>query len=279
VLWYNKALLAKAGIDAKSLESWDGLLDATRKLKAAGVTPFSVGGGIKWPLNMFWACLAVRIGGKQAFMDAMNRTGPGFDSPVFLQVSEKFKQLIDLEPFQKGFLSDAAPEASGLFGDGKVAMQLMGNWAYQVQKAQSVSQQGVPDADLGWLPCPQVAGGKGDPSDSFGGTNGFLVTKDAPPEAVEFLKFYTSLEIQREAAKNGFYIPATKGAGEALQNPIFRELAASLQKANYVQNFYDQMLGPATGRVVNDTSQDLAAGRISPKQVGRLIQDAWDLEH
>jgi ABC-type glycerol-3-phosphate transport system substrate-binding protein len=38
VLWYNKALLAKAGVDTKSLESWDGLLDATKMLKAAGVT-------------------------------------------------------------------------------------------------------------------------------------------------------------------------------------------------------------------------------------------------
>ena len=104
------------------------------------------------------------------------------------------------------------------------------------------------------------------------------MTKDAPPEAVDFLKYYTSLEVQREAAQHGFYIPVTKGAGEALQNPIFRELAAALQKASYVQNFYDQMLGPSTGRVVNDASQDLAAGRIAPKEVGRLIQDAWDLE-
>ena len=170
VLWYDKPLLAQAGVDPKSLDTWDGMLDATKQLKAAGITPFVVGGGIKWPLNMFWACLAVRIGGKQAFMDAMNRAGPGFDGPVFLQASEKFKQLIDLEPFQKGFLVDTMAEASGMFGDGKAAMQLMGNWAYSVQKTQSVSQKGIADADLGWLPCPQVVGGKGDPSDAFGGT-------------------------------------------------------------------------------------------------------------
>jgi hypothetical protein len=30
--------------------------------------------------------------------------------------------------------------------------------------------------------------------------------------------------------------------------------------------------------VANDTSADLAAGRMTPKQVGVAIQEAWDLE-
>lgn len=278
VLWYNKALMARGGVDPAGLRTWDDLLAATAKLKAAGIQPFTAGGADKWPLNMFWANLALRIGGKQAFADAMSRTGPGFDGPVYLQASERFKQLIDLDPFQKGFLGDTAPQAGGLFGDGKSAMQLMGNWLYAVQRTQSAGQKGLADAELGWLPLPAVPGGKGDPGDVLGGINGFLVTKGAPPEAVAFLRHYTGAEVQRDAAGRGFFIPAVKGAGEALQNPFFREMAAGLERANYVQNFYDQMLGLSTGRVVNDTSADLAAGRMTPRQVGVAIQDAWDLE-
>jgi len=44
---------------------------------------------------------------------------------------------------------------------------------------------------------PEVPAGRRS-VDAFGGTNGFLVTKDAPPEAVDFLKYYNSLEVQRE---------------------------------------------------------------------------------
>ncbi len=278
VLWYNKALMAKGGVDPAGIKTWDDLLAATSKLKAAGIQPFTVGGADKWPLNMFWASLALRIGGKQAFTDAMNRTGAGFDGPAYLQASERFKQLIDLDPFQKGFLGDTFPQAGGQFGDGKSAMQLMGNWLYSVQRSQSANQKGLSDAELGWLPFPAVPGGKGDPSDVLGGINGFLVTKGAPPEAVAFLRYYTSAEVQRDAAGRGFFIPVAKGAGEALQNPFFRDMAAGLETANYVQNFYDQMLGLSTGRVVNDTSADLAAGRMTPRQVGQAIQDAWDLE-
>lgn len=278
VLWYNKALMAKGGVDPASIKTWDDLLAATSKLKAAGIQPFTAGGADKWPLNMFWANLALRIGGKQAFTEAMTRAGPGFDGPTYLQASERFKQLIDLEPFQKGFLGDSAPQAGGQFGDGKSAMQLMGNWLYAVQRTQSAGQKGLSDAELGWLPFPTVSGGKGDPSDALGGINGFLVTKGAPPEAVAFLRHYTSAEVQKEAAGRGFFIPAAKGAGEALQNPFFRDMAGGLERANYVQNFYDQMLGLSTGRVVNDTSADLASGRMTPRQVGQAIQDAWDLE-
>jgi raffinose/stachyose/melibiose transport system substrate-binding protein len=187
--------------------------------------------------------------------------------------------LLDLDPFQKGYLGDTAPQAGGEFGDGKVAMQVMGNWFYSVQQSQSANQKGIPDADLGWMPFPQVPGGKGDPTDVVGGVNGFLVTKGAPPEAVDFLKYYTSPEVQQDAAKHGFFLPVAKGAGEQMQNPFFRGMATSLEKAHYVQPFYDQMLGPSTGRVVNDTSAALAAGQITPKQVGRQIQDAWEMEH
>ena len=278
VLYYNKALMAKGGVDPAGIKTWDDLLAATAKLKAAGIQPFTAGGADKWPLNMFWANLALRIGGKQAFADAMSRTGPGFDGPAYVQAGEQFKRLIDLDPFQKGFLGDTFPQAGGQFGDGKSAMQLMGNWLYSVQRTQSASQKGLSDAELGWTPFPTVPGGKGDPGDALGGTNGFLVTKGAPPEAVAFLRYYTSAEVQRDAARRGFFIPAVKGAGEELQNPFFRDMAAGLEKAGYIQNFYDQMLGLSTGRVVNDTAADLASGRMTPKQAAAAIQDAWDLE-
>ena len=34
-----------------------------------------------------------------------------------------------------------------------------------------------------------MSGGKGAATDGFGGGNGFAVGKDAPPEAIEFLKY------------------------------------------------------------------------------------------
>jgi raffinose/stachyose/melibiose transport system substrate-binding protein len=182
-----------------------------------------------------------------------------------------------LEPFQKGFLGDTGPQAAGQFGDGKAAMAVIGNWHYGLQKNQS-AQKGQPDDNIGWMPFPTVSGGKGDPTDLLSGINGFLVTRDAPPEAVAFLRHYTSVEVQSDAAQRGLFIPVAKGAEKALANPFFRDMAVRVQGATYLQNYWDQMLGPQAGRVVNDASTDLASGRISAVEMGKAIQQAWDLE-
>ena len=277
-LWYDKPLLARAGVDPANLATWDGMMAAVKSLKAAGITPFGVGGADKWPLNQYWAQIALRVGGRQAFEGAMTRTGTGFDGPDLLRTSQLYRQFVETEPFQKGFMADTSPQAAGQFGDGRVAMAVTGNWHYGLQKNQSADQKGRPDEDIGWMPFPTVPGGHGDASDLLGGLNGFLVTKDAPPEAVAFLRYYTSLPVQTEAAKQALFIPVAKGAEGAVANPFFRDMATRLQSAKYLQNYWDQMLGPQAGRVVNDATADLATGRITPVQFGRNVQQAWDME-
>ncbi len=276
-LWYNKELFAKIGLDPASLKTYDDLLAATKAFKAAGITPFAVGGSDKWPLNVFWECLALRTGGKEAFLAAFNRTGAGFDGPDYLKAAELTKQLFDLAPFQKGYAAMTNPQAAGLFGDGQAAMFLMLNVGEIIQRTQSANQKGLEDR-LGMMDFPTVPGGKGNGADYIAGLNGFLVTKDAPPEATDFLRFLTSETNEREAARRGFFIPAAKRAETEMQDPFYKRLTVQLSGAAYLQNYYDQMLGPSVGRVANDTSADLAAGRMTPKQVGAAIQDAWELE-
>lgn len=45
------------------------------------------------------------------------------------------------------------------------------------------------DANLGWFPFPSVDGGKGDASDALGGGDGFAIGKNAPPAAIDFIRF------------------------------------------------------------------------------------------
>ena len=99
--FYNKELMAKAGLDGAKIKTWDDLLDAVKKLKAAGVTPLVVGGADKWPIHFYWTNLAVRIGGK-----------PAFDGAAILRIG-----LADILHFQnrnRGFshATDSRPEAA-----------------------------------------------------------------------------------------------------------------------------------------------------------------------
>ncbi len=275
--FYNKALFAKAGVDAGTLKTWDDLLAAVKRLKAAGVTPIIVGGADKWPIHFYWTYLAMRNGGKPAFEAAVRGEGAGFAAPAFVKAGEQLRQLTDLAPFQTGFLGVTFPQSSGQFGDGKGAMDLQGNFLLNSMRANSANKTGLPEDQLGWFPFPTTPGGKGAASDTLGGLNGWLVTKGSPKEAVDFLKFFSRPELQREAAARGFYIPVVKGTRDALRNPLLRRIAENLERSQYHQIFYDQMLGPSVGAVVNDVSADIAAKAMTPQEAARAVQEAWEL--
>jgi raffinose/stachyose/melibiose transport system substrate-binding protein len=272
---YNKELFAKAKVDGAKIKTWDDLLGAVKTLKAAGVTPIVVGGADKWPLHFYWTHLAVRLGGKAGFEAALKGENGGFEGEVFQKSGELFKQLVDLQPFQNGFLGFKNPQAVGYFGDGKAAMVLAISSWYATQRSLSASKQGISDDNLGWFDFPMPPGAKGEPTDTLGGVNGWLITKGAPKEAVEFVKFFISKDVQTRLAQNNYLIPTFKGADSGIGAQFLRNVAQNIGRSNYHQNFYDQALGPSVGRVVNDATAEIAGGSMSPKEAAKAIQSAF----
>jgi raffinose/stachyose/melibiose transport system substrate-binding protein len=269
--WYNKALFKKAGIDTPPA-TWTDFLADVKKLKAAGITPIALGEGDKWPGMHMWAYLVTRIGGKANFEGAYNRTGSFTDAP-FVEAGKKLQELIALEPFQDGFLGATYGDEATAMGNGKAAMELMGQWAPAVEKDNSPDKKGIGD-DLGFFPFPMVEGGKGDPADAVGGGNGFAVGKNASPEAIDFLKYLTSAENQVVLAKLGVAIPVVKGGEAGLTDPNMITVQKTFAAAQYFQLYYDQALPAAMGSVVNDSTQGIFAGTLTPEEAAQAIEDS-----
>jgi raffinose/stachyose/melibiose transport system substrate-binding protein len=269
--WYNKALFKKAGIDTPPT-TWTEFLEDVKKLKAAGITPIALGEGDKWPGMHMWAYLVTRIGGKANFEGAYNRTGSFTDAP-FVEAGKKLQELIALEPFQDGFLGATYGDEATAMGNGKAAMELMGQWAPAVEKDNSPDKKGIGD-DLGFFPFPMVEGGKGDPADAVGGGNGFAIGKNASPEAIDFVKYLTSAENQAALAKIGVAIPVVKGGEVGLSDPNMIVVQKTFAAAQYFQLYYDQALPAAMGSVVNDSTQGIFAGTLSPEEAAQALEDA-----
>lgn len=269
--WYNKALFQQAGI-TDTPTTWTEFLDAVTKLKAAGITPIAVGMGDKWPGMHMWAYLVTRIGGKANFEGALLRTGSFTDAP-FVEAGEKLQELVAMEPFQDGFLGATYGDEATAMGNGKAAMELMGQWAVGVMNDNSVDKEGIGD-DLGWFPFPMVEGGAGDPNDAVGGGNGFAIGKNASPEAIDFVKYLSRAESQVQLAEIGICIPVVKGGEAGLSDPLMIILQEELAKAKYFQLYYDQALPPAMGSVVNDSVQALFAGTLTPQAAAQAIEDS-----
>jgi raffinose/stachyose/melibiose transport system substrate-binding protein len=266
--WYNKDLFTQAGI-ANPPATWDEFLADVSKLKAAGITPISLGEGDTWTGMHIWSYLATRIGGEAAFTAAANRTG-SFADPAFVKAGEELKKLIDLEPFQAGFLGATHDEMQATFGNGKAAMELSGQWAPSVQKANSADGVGV--KNLGMFNFPTVAGGVGAGTDVVGGGNGFAIGKNAGPEAIDFVKYLTSQANQIVIAKSGTGIPVVKGAEVGLTDPNLLLVQQSFANAKYFQLYYDQLLPSAMGGIINDSVQKLYAGTATPQEVAQEIE-------
>jgi raffinose/stachyose/melibiose transport system substrate-binding protein len=269
--WYNKELFAQAGI-TNPPTTWTEFLDDVKALKAAGITPIALGEGDKWPGMHMWAYLVTRLGGKANFEGALLRTGSFTDSP-FIEAGKKLQELIALEPFQDGFLGATYGDEATAVGNGKAAMELMGQWAPAVQRDNSEDKKGLGDK-LGFFAFPMVEGGVGAPTDAVGGGNGFAIGKNASPEAVDFVKFLTSAENQAALAGIGVAIPVVKGGEAGLSDPLMIQLQKTFAAAQYFQLYYDQALPPAMGSVINDSVQGIFAGTLTPEQAAQAIEDS-----
>ncbi len=268
--WYNKDLFTQAGITAPPA-TWSDLIAAVGKLKTAGITPMALAGKDKWPGHYYWSYLAMRIGGLGALQKAA--VEKNFDTPDFIAAGTRLKELAALSPFQSGFLGAEYGTPDGqaaTMGNGKAAMELMGQWAPSVQTSASASKQGIGDK-LGFFRFPTVDGGKGAITDAFGGGNGFAVGKNAPPSTVDFLRTLVSAENQRKATATGAVLPTAKDAADAIKDVNAKTVAANLASATGFQLYLDQAFPPAVGQQVNDSVAELIAGAKTPEQIAKAI--------
>ncbi|MBN1439414.1 MAG: extracellular solute-binding protein [Anaerolineales bacterium] len=273
-VWYNKDLFAQAGI-SEAPTTWTAFLEDAAKLKAAGIVPIALGEKDSWTGMHIWAYLAIRLAGQAGLEAAISRTGAFTDAP-FVQAGYKLQELIATDPFQPGYLGDNHDAMQGHFGNGECAMEISGQWAPTVQAAQSADKKGVPN--LGIFAFPAVEGGAGDVTDVMGGGNGFAIGKDAPPEAVDFVKFLTTAEKQAELAGLGLLIPTVKGGEAGLTDPNMVAVQAMFANAKYFAQYLDQALTPAMGDVINAGVQDIFTGVKTPEELAQAIEDIAQTE-
>jgi raffinose/stachyose/melibiose transport system substrate-binding protein len=272
--WYNKALFTQAGISAAPA-TWDDFIADIGKLKAANITPIAIGEKDQWPGMFFWALAALRAAGKDAMLDAVNNGN--WDTPAFVQAGTLLKQLVDANAFQKGFLG--SPEtndpngAPALMANRKAAMELMGHWEPSSYVQLSADGKGL-GADLGWFPFPTVPNGAGQITDAFGGGNGWVVSASAPPETIDYLKYFSSPAVANRWGSMNLGLPVVEGTDASVTDANLKELLGFRAAATYVQLYLDEATAPAVGKAINASVAELFAATSTPKDVAAAIQDA-----
>ena len=125
-MFYRKDLFQKAGIAAEP-KTWAELMEASKKLKAAGISPFAVAGRDAWTLAGWFDYLDLRINGYAFHQQLMNGEIAYTDARV-KKVYTTWKGLIDSKYFIDNPLSYDLDAAQPFLFQGKAAMMLMGTF-------------------------------------------------------------------------------------------------------------------------------------------------------
>jgi raffinose/stachyose/melibiose transport system substrate-binding protein len=276
--WYNKSLFADAGI-TEAPASMEDLYAAFDKLKAADITPVSVGAGDKWPAAHYWYYTALRECSQEVLSGAV--TSLDFSDPCFVRAGEALEDIIAQEPFNDGFLTTpaqtGATSASGLLATGKVAMEMQGHWEPGVMQGLTENGEGLGE-DTGWFAFPTIDGGEGDQTAALGGGDAWAVGQDAPDAAVDFAAYLLSDEVQKGFAELDMGLPTNSTASQYVSDPALAQLLQVRDSAPYVQLYFDTAFGASVGGAMNDSIALMFAGQASPQDIVDATQAAADAE-
>lgn len=278
-IWYNKAVMEELGFDPEApFTTWEEFTTVIETIQTeTDLAPIAIGESEKWPGHFWFAYLALRLGGGDAYVAAYDRSGAFTDEP-FVQSYQYIIDLVDMGAFQDGFLGMGYGDASGMLARGEAVMQLMGTWDLDAAPG-FCDCDGLGD-DLGWTTFPSIEGGAGNPTDIFGGGDGFAVGANAPDETVELLQLITSREIQTIMGQT-WTLPTIADAQEIVSdNPYAVQWLDTMSEATVIVSFLDQFYPPALGEAVNDTVETVFAGAATPEEAAQALEDiaAFELE-
>lgn len=241
--YYRKDLFEKAGI-AKAPATWAEFTDAVKKLKAAGLTPITIGTKQAWPSAAWFDFLNMRVNGYDFHM-ALLSGNESYTNPKVKKAMGLWADLVKEVAFPKNAPAMTWQEAAALLWQGKSAMYLMGNFvSTEIPKelASKVDFFPFPVVDPA-VPSSQVA-----PTDVY-----FIPAKAKNKEnAKKFLSFMARPESQQLYNEmNALLSPNTKAKSDP-NNIFLQKGAAILGEANGLSQFFDRDAEPEVAKVGMD---------------------------
>jgi len=271
---YNKKLFEKAGI-TELPTTYSELEAAAKKLKAAGITPFSIGYGEWWVLANHG--LNVPFAYQEdadAFVKGLN------EGTAKIEGNEHFDKYFDLLDLtikygNKNSLTTDYNTQVTLFASGETAMIQQGNWV------QPMIDKITPNMEVGFIPMPLSDDkGKSDKLMVDVPTN-WVVHKDAPEKdkeaALDFLNWMATSDFAKELIVKDFkYVPAFKTM-EATADEI-GPLGAAIQEysqANKTYTWQFMKYPDGAGQEFGSTLQAYIGGQKSREETMKALDETW----
>ncbi|QOR45487.1 ABC transporter substrate-binding protein [Trueperella pecoris] len=249
VLFYNKDLLAKAGVEAPT--TWQEFLDAGVKLKEAGIKPYTAAWGdpARGAMNHVFFPYLFQAGGK-LFADDGSRTL--FDSPEMMEAAKFVTELRD-----KGVLDETAtgttPETQRKdFEEGKAAFVITSDQ----------DMQKWTDAGINWGAITSL---KGKQEGTFIASDSLAMLKKCGDQDLcyKLISFVTSGPQMEKLHKQAAFPPLGKDEKSTYPEQFAKMYA---EQANILHPLPVIPNGTGTYQVLYENLQQMLNGQKTPEQ-------------
>ena len=225
-VWYNVSTFEEAGVEPP--ETWDELTQARDTIKAAGITPYSVGVDLGWPITDLFENVYIRSAGPEKYDQLAKHEIPWTDQSVkdaLTIMKDVVGDSSNMAGGTEGALQTEMPDsvAKVFRDDPQASMVVIGDFAPGVTETTLEPVTGFNVFDF-----PSIEGSE--PS-IVGGGDLFVKFKDSPA-ADAFLEYLTTTEAAEVWAKRGGFSSPHKDLDvEVYPDEITKTTAGALAEA------------------------------------------------
>ncbi|GAA1012610.1 hypothetical protein Aple_006510 [Acrocarpospora pleiomorpha] len=264
--WYNKELLAKAGVDAPPT-TYAELEQMNERLVAAGVTPCGLGGKYGWHIMRLFEYLLEHTAGP-TLHDKLLAGQESWDRPEVVEAFTLFKKWQDNKWLPEGALGLDPADVSRAYVQGKAAYGIEGNWT----EADILAAKKDP-AQFGSFQLPTGHS----PARHSGFVEGYMINarsgnKDKAAALIDFLMKPDSQKAMQITSST------VKGAEpDAGQLPLSAEWGQKHGESPFY-TIQDQAFPKQQSDQYFSVQSDLLQGKVAPAAAAKKMQEiisAW----
>ena len=259
-IWYSPERFEEMGVEPA--EDWDGLLQLTEDIKAAGSTPWALGAGDSWTLTDWFEIMYLKMHGTEAYDTLFSPEGDWTD-PTVQATIDKMLEILNEENVDGGV--DGATATLFVDAVGKVfstspsaELYYGGGFVGGIATGDDVNPelQGQEGTAIDWFPFPTIDG-NGEGLVTYGGD--VMAALVADSDVAAFMEYLTTAEAGQVWAEGGTII-----------SPIV-EVDTSVYPTSLIQAEAEQV---TSAEAVRFDGSDLLPG----VDLGALLQAAFSGE-
>ena len=264
--WYNKEIFEQYNLTPPTtMDEW---LNVCKTLKDNGITPISVDGVDRWPVQRYLAMLPFRETGND-FIINLRDGKEKMDSETGREAAEFMKEMGQY--FNDGFAATDYATAQSMFLDGKSAMYYIGDW--EIGAMQDAYEQGKID----YFYLPTTEGAKTQPNE-FCINSGIGMAFNAETfdeKTKDFILYVIDNYGKLYAGKQQMSPIKTDLPDDVEYSDLYLKIQEDMQSTG--ENFlkpWDTYLDSNTNTVMQDNLLLLASGDLSVDDFCKLVDDS-----